>query len=217
MREIIAERRKVNHRFSRVDLPLPANRQRPEENEDEGKRMSRNRNRISKVIGAMGLLGMLVGLSAPRVSAESNPVISFSDAVYTGRYVCTTASRFDQFTAVIKYNPNGGGAYSAGTLIASLEPFDLDTDVQPPSMDFCTYFLDRAASSYTVGTDGTGFETLSWLTSPTNPTACPGSFIDQTSLALRDNTDITGAVLRAEISSANLLGQGSAGLGFCLK
>ena len=50
------------------------------------------------------------------------------------------------------------------------------------------------------------------------PAGCPLSpFIDQTSIVLRNNTDITGAVLRAETANANLLGQDEAGHGFCLK
>jgi len=206
-----------------VNLLLPAARQRPEETKDEGKHMSRNRNRISMVITATGLLGLMMGLGAPKVSAQvSDAVTAFSNAVYTGRYVCTTASAVDSSkgdfnTAVIKYNPNGGGAYSAGTLIASLEPFDGDTDVVSPSGDFCTYTLDIIASSYNIGTDGTGFENLSWVALTTNPIGCPGNFIDQTSIALRNNTDPAGEVLRAEFASADLLGQDEAGHGFCLK
>jgi len=214
---MITERPKANHWFSRVDLPLPATRQCPEGNKDEGKHMSRNQNRISKVITAVGLLGMLVGLSAPRVSAEvTDQVTAFSNKVYVGRYGCTTASDDDFFTAFIKYNPNGSGAYSAGTLIAALTAF---TTFVPgaASMQFCTYTLDPAASSYSIGTDGTGFESLSWVAATPPTPGCPASFIDETSIALRNITDITGAVTRAEFASANLLGQDEAGHGACLK
>jgi hypothetical protein len=214
--EMITERPKANHWFSRVDLPLPATRQCPEGNKDEGKRMSRNQNRISKVIAAVGLLGLLVGLSAPRVSAQTNEVVAFSNAVYAGRYACTTASDDDFFTAVIKYNPNGSGAYSDGILIASLNAF-APFGTATPSASFCTYALDLAASSYSIGTDGTGFESLSWVAATTNNGACPASFIDQTSIALRNITDTTGAITRAEFATADLLGRDEPGHGFCLK
>lgn len=184
--------------------------------------MSRKQNLMSKLITAFALLGLMMGLSTAKVSAESNPVIAFSNAVYTGRYVCSAATFItgsaagDSLTAVIKYNPNGGGAYNAGTLIAAA-----NTGGLPPSGAFCQYNLDITASSYNIGTDGTGFESLSWVLPPApfvEPAGCPMTpFLDETSIVLRNNTDITGAVLRAETANANLLGQDEAGHGFCLK
>jgi len=177
--------------------------------------MSRNEYHISKLITALGVAGLMLGLFAPRVSAQP----PFSNAQYTGRYACSSASDDNFFTAVIKYNPNGNGAYSAGTLVASLEPFDADVDITPPSGDFCFYTLDIPASSYTIGTDGSGFEELVWapVTTPANPSGCPSSFEDQTAIALRNMLDTTGATIRAEFSSANLLGQDEPGHGLCLK
>ena len=74
---------------------------------------------------------------------------------------------------------------------------------------------------YNIRSDSTGFETLSWVLPPppfVEPAGCPLSpFIDQTSIVLRNNTDITGAVLRAETANVDLLGQDEAGHGFCLK
>jgi hypothetical protein len=184
--------------------------------------MSRKQNLMSKLITAVVLLGLVMGLSTAKLHAEGNPVVAFSNGVYTGRYVCSAAtfvtggSSGDLLTAVIKYNPNGGGAYSAGTLIAGANAGGL-----PPSGAFCQYNLDITASSYNIGTDGTGFESLSWVLPPppfVEPSGCPTTgFIDQTSIVLRNNTDITGAVLRAETANANLLGQDEAGHGFCLK
>jgi hypothetical protein len=124
-------------------------------------------------------------------------------------------------TAVIKYNPNGSGAYSAGTLIASLEPFDTDADLAPPSMDFCFYTLDIPASSYTIAADGTGFEQLVWTATSTNsttPPGCPPNFTEQTAIGLRNMMDSSGvAVIRAEFATANLLAGNEGGHGTCLK
>lgn len=179
--------------------------------------MSKNENRRSKLITALGLVGLMLGLSAPMVSAQ---VVTFSNLNYVGRYACTDAGRSDSLTAVIKYNPNGFGAYSAGTLIASLEPFDGDADVLPPSMDFCFYTLDTAASSYNIAADGTGFEQLVWTAAATNPGPgiCPPNFTDQTAIGLRNMEDATGvAVIRAEFASANSILANDAGHGTCLK
>ncbi len=98
--------------------------------------MSKNENRRSKLITALGLVGLMLGLSAPMVSAQ---VVTFSNANYVGRYACTDAGRSDSLTAVIKYNPNGAGAYSAGTLVASLTVY-ADPLVLPPSMNFCILY-----------------------------------------------------------------------------
>jgi len=153
----------------------------------------------------------MLGLSAPMASA-------FSNANYAGRYACTDATHGDGVTAVIKYNPNGFGAYSAGTLIASLEPFDADADSVPPSADFCFYTLDTAASSYTIATDGTGFEQRVWAAASTNQIVCPPSFTEQTAIGLRNMRDAGGiVVIRAEFASANLLTSNEAGHGTCLK
>lgn len=179
--------------------------------------MSKNENRRSKLITALGLVGLMLGLSAPMVSAQ---VITFSNANYVGRYVCTDAGSHDIFTAVIKYNPNGSGAYSAGTLVAALasyEPFGTAI----PSASFCNYTLDIAASSYTIAADGTGFEVLVWVppsVAPLNDPLCPGTFTDQTAIGLRNMQDATGiAVIRAEFASANSLNVNDAGHGTCLK
>jgi len=177
--------------------------------------MSKNENRRLKLITALGLVGLMLGLSAPMVSAQ---VVTFSNANYTGRYACTDAGRNDSLTAVIKYNPNGSGAYSAGTLVASLEPFDGDADVVPPSADFCFYTLDIAGSSYTIAADGTGFEQLVWMAAATNQPGCPPNFSNQTAIGLRNMQDASGvAVIRAEFASANSLDANDAGHGTCLK
>jgi hypothetical protein len=156
----------------------------------------------------------MLGLSAPMVSAQ---VVTFSNANYVGRYACTNAVRSDSLTAVIKYNPNGSGAYSAGTLVAALTPF-APFGTASPSMSFCNYTLDIAASSYNIASDGTGFEQLVWTAATTNNGACPPSFEDQTAIGLRNMQDATGiAVIRAEFASANLLNGNEAGHGTCLK
>ena len=81
-----------------------------------------------------------MGLSTAQVSAAADPVVAFSNAVYTGRYACSAATfrsgstAGDLLTAVIKYNPNGGGAYTAGTLIAGANTGGLPPSAPSASM-----------------------------------------------------------------------------------
>jgi len=182
--------------------------------------MSRNENHLSKLITTVGVVGLAISLCAPKVRAG---VSSFSNANYTGRYACSAATTAtgttngDFITAVIKYNPNGSGAYSAGTLIAALN--DVVTGPVSPSAAFCIFNLDVAASSYTINPDGTGFESLTWTPeSATNPPGCPTTaFLDETAIALRNIIATDGSTIRAEFSSANLLGEDEGGHGYCLK
>jgi len=176
--------------------------------------MSKNENRRSKLITALGLVGLMLGLSAPMVSAQ---VVTFSNANYAGRYACTNANHNDNQTAVIRYIPNGFGAYLGGTLTADLT-FFAPFGTASPSMSFCDYTLDLAASSYNIAADGTGFEQLVWTAAITNNGACPLSFEDQTAIGLRNMQDASGiAVIRAEFASANLLNGNEGGHGTCLK
>jgi hypothetical protein len=167
-----------------------------------------------KLIGALGVVGLVMSLGAPRSGAE---VSSFSSAIYSNRYVCQLTSDFDFFTAVQKYNPNGAGGYTAGTLIGALNAFDTDTVGQS---GFCQYTLDTTSSFYTIDGHGLGFEKLVWTAAASNDAACPSggaSFTDLTAIAVRNVTNINGQIIEAEVASNNLLDQGEAGHGYCLK
>jgi hypothetical protein len=202
--------------FGRVKLPLPTARQRLEENKDEGKLMSRRVNRTSKLIAALGVFSLMMGLSIPKVSAE---VITFSDAQYSGRYGCVVSSDHDFFTAVVKYNPDGAGGYLVGIMIASLNNFAL-YNTAAPAGQFCTYFLDTAASAYSIDSTGAGFETLSWLPSVTNNGAClpTVAWTDETAIVLRNLTEGLGRnTISSDFTSNNLLDEDLSGHGTCLK
>ena len=187
----------------------------PEREQDKGNTMSRKLNRKSKIMIGLATFGLLVGLNAPRVSA-------LDASNYKGRYGCGVASDEDAtlgdfFTAIIRYRPNGSGAYDAGTLVASLTAFATPFPVVSTTGDYCKYALDVAASSYSISSQGTGFEVLSWTASSTNPAACPASFIDETAIGLRNDLNAAGQTARAEFVSVNLLGEDEAGHGTCYK
>lgn len=175
--------------------------------------MSISKNRASKLVAALGGVGLLLGISVPQASAQ---LTSFSAKNYGGRYVCTEASLDDFFTAVIKYGPNGGGAYMSGTLVAAENNF-LFPPVDIPALAFCPYSLNLAASSYTISADGHGFEQLVWTQSPANPNCPVTDFIDQHIIALRNTPNAQGQVQRSDFASVDNLGQDDAGHGTCYK
>jgi len=203
-----------------VNLPLPAARKCAEEKKDEGKGMSTYQNRTAKLIAALGILGLMMVCSVPKVSAQ---VTTFSDANYSGRYGCELSFDEDFFTAVYKYNPDGAGGYANGTMIGSLNNFVTPYDNTNPAGQFCTFFLETAASAYSVAANGIGNEILLWTPSIANPAGCPiFGFIDETFIALRNITSgpPAGASIRAEVADRNLFGidpLGDAGHGSCLK
>ena len=173
--------------------------------------MSRSKNRLVALVAAVGIFGFAMGAWVPVVNAQ---VSSFSTAIYSGRYICNVTANEDFYTAVIKYNPQGNGRYHAGTLTASANAFGDDTAGQS---GFCTYNLNTVGSNYNVTGQGIGFERLVWTADAGNDTTCPGSFVDQTTLGVRNVTNANGITVSAEISSVNLLGNDEPGRGYCLK
>ncbi len=187
-----------------------------------GKLMSRDKNSISKLITSLGLVGLVMCFCTPIVSAQEPaavPAGGFTNAVYSGRYVCNVSSSNESiggtefYTATIKYNPDGGGGYSGtGTLTAADDAFPGGSGSHT-----CSYTLDPS-SSYAITSNGTGFERLVWNANSGNEAGvCPATFTDLRAIALRNLLNNNGKVVDAEVSSTNLLGFPTAGHGYCLK
>ena len=155
-------------------------------------------------------LGLITAVAIPQAHAQ------YTVGDYSGRYVCSGAIDFNTITGVIKYTPDGTGKYTVGSLRAALVVFGVPFDPATAATQFCNYTLDTTTSSYTINSNGTGFETLVWDASPANSTSCPASnpatsFIDQTVIALTPSNQ------SAQFSSANFLNQNLAGAGQCLR
>jgi hypothetical protein len=180
--------------------------------------MSKRKWVASKLFAVLGGAGLAIGVCVPRASAQP----PFSNANYANRYVCNVTSALNFFTGMMEINPNGAGTYTGGTLEAPLSAFTAFNPGVPPPGNFCMYTLDIAGSSYSVDVHGVGIEVLSWTGAATNSPICPdspgGTFQMSDAIVLREfDTRSSGAVVRTEITSNNLLDQDSAGYGYCLK
>jgi hypothetical protein len=183
-----------------------------------------NKNRQPKTLVALGAIGLLVALWTPKASAQLTAQGPFSNGNYSGRYACLTATDDEFATAVIKYNPDGSGKYTAGTLIADEAGMPLGGD---PS-HFCAYDLDTTKSSYTLTSHGVGNEILVWNPSAANDATCPCSsdanlcegnkfYTEQTAFAIRNQLNSNGFTTRADHSSTNLFDGDEPGNGYCVK
>jgi hypothetical protein len=174
---------------------------------------------VSKIIMYLGALGLVIGFCAPRANAQV-PAGAFTNAHYSGRYACvastglSSSSGGEGASAVMKLKPNGSGGYDSTSVLSAN-----DSAFGGSGSSFCSYTLDTTQSTYTVSGDGTGFEKLVWTANSSNegPNICPGTFTDFRAIALRNLLNINGVVIDVEFSSTNLLGQTSAGNGYCLK
>jgi hypothetical protein len=193
-----------------------------------------NENRPSKTLVALATIGLLLALWTPRASAQLTGTGPFTTMNFSGRYACLTftnpfpdgddGGEFN--TAVIKYNPNGSGKYTAGTLIAN-EAFLNTTGTPNDSSHFCLYTLDTTKSTYVLTTHGVGSETLTWNGAAANDAVCPCSktnlcggntfFTEQTAFAVRNQLNVNGFTTRADQSSINLFNFGASGNGYCVK
>jgi hypothetical protein len=187
--------------------------------------MLRSVNGIPKLVTALAVVGLIMGLSALRASAapatpsvgSNDQVTSFTNANWSGRYACQDTSDDDFFTAVMKLNPNGAGAFDGGTLSGSADAFGVEAPIA--SADFCLYNLDLPDSSYSITANGTGFAEMTWVPPfpVTNDPLCPLAFENQYAVNLRGNVEPgTLNVLRAELASANLFDEDEPGHGYCL-
>jgi len=183
--------------------------------------MSKRRWVASKLFAVLGGAGLAIGVCVPRASAQP----PFSNANYANRYICNVTADSNFFTGLMELNPNGAGTYTSGTLEAPASAVGPFLPVAPPPGNFCMYALDIAGSSYSVDVHGVGIEVLSWTAAATNQGICPGapSFTMSNAIVLRTfDTRASGAVVRTEITSNNLLdefpsGNSAAGYGYCLK
>ena len=180
--------------------------------------MSKRRWVGAKLLAVLGGAGLAIGVCVPRASAQP----PFSNANYLARYVCNVTAGSNFFTGMMKLVPNGAGTYISGTIEAPLSAFTAFNPALPPPGNFCMYTLNIAGSSYSVDVHGVGIEVLSWTGAITNSLACPdgpgGTFTMSDAIVLRTfDTRASGAVVRTEITSNNLLDTDVAGYGYCLK
>jgi|GEM_PF-1492665 len=184
--------------------------------------MSKRRWVASKLFAVLGGAGLAIGVCVPRASAQPPP---FSNANYANRYVCNVTSDGDFFTGLMTLYPNGAGTYTKGTLEA---PISSDggtfSSTLPPTQNFCLFNLDVAGSSYAIDTHGNGVEVLSWTadTLSNNPSCTvpfpTSTFVMSNDIMLRAYAvKPSGAVIRAEITSNNLLNFAFPGHGYCVK
>jgi|SRR5579883_1954703 hypothetical protein len=172
----------------------------------------------AKLFAVLGGAGLAFGLCVPSASAQAPTPGNFSNANYANRYVCNLASDDDFYTALTTVFPNGGGTFTSGTMEAPVSAFVAFDPTLPPPANFCAYSLDVAGSSYAVATNGTGVEVLSWSPASTNNPSCPAGFLMSDSFVMRINgAKPSGAVVRTETTSDNLLGEDEPGWGPCLK
>jgi hypothetical protein len=115
-------------------------------------------------------------------------------------------------TASIKYNPDGAGKYTAGTLQANQAAFDGGS-----AGKICTYDLDITKSTYVINSNGIGFEVLAWTAPQDQAAPCPPTFSMQTAIAVRAQSNENGFTIRSDEATFNLLDQGVIGTGFCVK
>jgi hypothetical protein len=180
--------------------------------------MSRKDKAVAKLIASLGVVSLVIGFGAPRISAEV-PAGTFTAANYSGRYVCSASTgananaggQGEFASAVMKLKPNGAGGYDSTSVLNAN-----DSAFGGSGTAFCSYTLGTG-SFYTISGDGTGFEKLVWAANSANEAACPIGFTDLRAIALRNLTNNNGVAIDAEFSSTNLLNQVSGGHGYCLK
>jgi hypothetical protein len=119
----------------------------------------------------MQKLLLLAGVSLALVSAASTSYAGFSVADYFGRYACELhplEGSSDKAGAVLLIYPDGGGKFTAGTLVGAWSadqqcPFSLCKGTSclaaPCSASPCSTFTFSSPSSYKVGPDGRGTST----------------------------------------------------------
>jgi hypothetical protein len=175
----------------------------------------------ARLFAVLGGAGLAFGLCVPKANAQAPTPGNFSNANYANRYVCNEASDDNFFIALMTLFPNGTGTFTTGTMQAPDSAFTVFDAGLPPPSNYCAYTLDVAGSSYLVSSNGTGVEVLSWTGPATNNVNCPdspGTFIMSDTFVMRINgARPSGAVVRTEVTSNNLLDEDEPGLGHCLK
>jgi len=177
----------------------------------------------ARLFAALGGAGLAFGLWVPGARSATLPP-PFSNANYLNRYVCNETTNGHLFTALMRLHPNGAGTFDNGTMFAPVSSDGGVSDTTlPPTANFCTFNLDVAGSSYAVDTHGIGVEVLSWTQSSTNPAECASpfpttSFMSSDAFVMRvQGAKPSGASVRTEVTSDNLLDQGFPGDGYCVK
>jgi hypothetical protein len=184
--------------------------------------MSKRQGLASKLLAVLGGVGLVIGICATRASAQALRPPPWSNANFANRYIRNEGSDADHFTGVIRYNPNGNGRYTAGSLSASGSPFFPFQPNSTAPTNFCNYSLSTTSSGYAVTSGGSGTEVLTWIASASNNANCPPSFTENDTFVIRNNVTANNTVPRIDFSSNNFLGQHSAtfkdpGYGYVLK
>jgi hypothetical protein len=179
-----------------------------------------NRRRVgSGLLAVLGGATLALSISVGRAASAGPP--PFSNSNYANRYECNLSSDDNFFTGIALLFPNGSGTYTGGTLWVATNQFAGFNPGLPPPQNFCTYSLDVAGSSYSIGSNGLGVEVLAWTGFASNNAACPdspGTFTMSDTNALR-TTDAraSGAVILTETTSNNFADQDDPGYGPCVK
>src|SRR5215467_9034514 len=144
-----------------------------------------------------GLLVVLGGATlALSVFVGRASAAAFSNSNYANRYECNLTSDDNFFTGIALLFPNGSGTYTGGTLWVATNQFAGFNPGLPPPQNFCTYSLDVAGSSYSIGSNGLGVEVLAWTAFLSNNPLCPvspGTFTMSDSTVLSLNQRPSGA------------------------
>ena len=178
----------------------------------------------AKLFAALGGAGLAFGLWVPGAGAVGPLPPPFSNGNYLNRYVCNEQTDGNLFSALIRLKSNGAGTFDGGTMFAPLSSDGGVSDTAlPPTANFCIFDLDIAGSSYAVDSHGVGVEVLSWTQSSTNPAGCATPFptatiVSSDTFVLRvEGIKLSGASVRSDLTSDNLLDEDSPGHGYCVK
>jgi hypothetical protein len=181
-----------------------------------------NRRRVgSGLLAVLGGATLALSISVGRAASAGPP--PFSNSNYANRYECNLTSDDNFFTGIALLFPNGSGTYNSGILWVADNQFSGFDPGLPPPQNFCTYLLDVAGSSYSIGSNGLGVEVLSWTAIATDNAACPpagpgSTFTMSDANALRTaDTRSAGAVVFTQTTSNNFADQDDPGYGPCLK
>ena len=163
---------------------------------------------LGRICSSLGVLSLVVGFGATRA-------LAFSNADFSGRWVCEQGSDSDFYTEVYKINPDGAGGFTGTGALSGSAVSIIVFDSTNAAANFCNYTLagsgSGGASSYSCTTQGLCTLDLHWNAALTNNGSCPPSFAQADVVALRS------AQTTALVTSGNVFDEDEAGHGSCAK